>query len=167
MPKLSVYLEEARATHELTEERITIGRGSDNMIQIADPSVSGRHAELAIVEDRYQLKDLGSTNGTRVNSELVTEVFLREGDRIRFGKVEARFESDATGAAKPLPEADEIEARPAETSEKPADFTNASPFPNRQKAKDPVATAVIAAAAIAVLAFLVSLLGLLQIHGPK
>ena len=167
MPKLSVYLQEGRTTHELTEERITIGRGSDNMIQIADPSVSGRHAELALVEDRYQLKDLSSTNGTRVNSELVTEVFLREGDRIRFGKVETRFESDATGAAKPLPEADEIEARPAETSEKPADFTNASPFPNRQKAKDPVATAVIAAAAIAILAFLVSLLGLLQIQGPK
>ena len=167
MPKLSVYRQEGRATHELTEERITIGRGSDSMIQIADPSVSGRHAELALIEERYQLKDLGSTNGTRVNSELVTEVFLREGDRIRFGKVETRFESDATGAAKPLPEADEIEARPAETSEKPADFTNASPFPNRQKAKDPVATAVIAAAAIAVLAFLVSLLGLLQIHGPK
>jgi pSer/pThr/pTyr-binding forkhead associated (FHA) protein len=166
MPKLSILLENSRATHELTDERITIGRAPDNMLQIDDPSVSSRHAQLLLIDDRYQLKDLGSTNGTRVNSELVTDTFLRVGDRIRFGKVEARYESDATGEAQPLPEAGEIEARPAETSEKPADFANASPFPNRQKEKDTVATAVLAAAAVAIVAFLVSMLGLLQIHGP-
>jgi hypothetical protein len=52
------------------------------------------------------------------------------------------------------------------TSERPADFTNASPFPNRQKEKDPAATAILAAGALAILAFLISMLGLLQIHGP-
>ncbi len=167
MPKLSVFLDDSRATHELTEERITIGRAQDNTFQIDDPSVSSRHAQLLLIDSRYQLKDLNSTNGTRVNSELVTDTFLRVGDRIRFGKVEARFESDATGAAQPLPEADEIEARPAATSEKPADFANASPFPHRQKEKDQIATAVLAAAALGVLAFLISMLGLLQIHEPR
>ncbi len=166
MPKLSVYVAGARSTHELTEERITIGRGPDNTIQIDDPSVSGRHAQLLLIDERYQLKDLDSTNGTRVNSETMTDVFLRVGDGLRFGKVEARYESDATGAAQPLPEAAEIEARPAEMSEKPSDFANASPFPNRQKSKDPVGTAVMAAAGVAILAFVISLLGLLQIHGP-
>lgn len=167
MPKLSILLEGSKTTHELTDDRITIGRAPDNMIQIDDASVSGRHAQLLLIDERYQLKDLGSTNGTRVNSESITDVFLRVGDRIRFGKVEARYESDATGEAQPLPAAGEIEARPAETSEKPADFANASPFPNRQKQKDPVATAILAAAALAILAFLVSMLGLFQIHGPK
>ena len=166
MPKLSVFLEDSKATHELTEERITIGRGPDNMLQIDDPSVSSRHAQLLLIDGRYQLKDLDSTNGTRVNSEAVTDAFLRVGDRLRFGKVEARFESDATGEAQPLPEAGEIEARPAEMSAKPADFANASPFPNRQKEKDPAATAILAAAAVAILAFLISMLGLLQIHAP-
>lgn len=166
MLKLSIFLENSRATHELTEERITMGRAADNMIQIDDPSVSGHHAELLLIDERYQLKDVGSTNGTRVNSELVTDTFLRVGDRIRFGKVEARYESDATSEAQPLPEAGEIEARPAEKSEKPADFTNASPFPNRQKENDRVAIAILAAAALAVIAFLLSMLGLLQIHGP-
>jgi len=137
------------------------------MILIDDPSVSGRHAQLLLIDERYQLKDLGSTNGTRVNSETVTDVFLRFGDRIRFGKVEARYESDATGEAQPLPDAGEIEARLAETSEKPADFANASPFPNRQKEKNTVATAILAAAAVAILAFLISMLGLLQIHAPS
>lgn len=166
MPKLSILLEGSKSTHELTEERITIGRAPDNMIQIDDPSVSGRHAHLLLIDERYQLKDLGSTNGTRVNSESVTDVFLRVGDRLRFGKVEARFESLATGEAQPLPDAGAIEARPAETSEKPADFANASPFPNRQKEKDTLAKGILAAAALAILAFLVSMLGLFQIHGP-
>jgi predicted component of type VI protein secretion system len=166
MPKLSIFLENSKATHELTDERITIGRAADNIVQIDDPSVSQRHAQLLLADESYQLKDLGSTNGTRVNSILVRDTMLRVGDRIRFGKVEARYESDATGEAQPLPSAGEIAARPAETSEKPADFANASPFPNREKEKDTVATAVLAAAALAVIAFLLSMVGLLKIHAP-
>jgi hypothetical protein len=81
-------------------------------------------------------------------------------------KTRVRYEPNATGEAQPLPAADEIEARPAETSARPADFANASPFPNRQKEKDTVATAILAAAALAILAFLLSMLGLFQIHGP-
>jgi predicted component of type VI protein secretion system len=165
MPKLSILLEGSEATYELTDDRITIGRAPDNMIRIDDPSVSGRHAQLLLIDDRYQLKDFDSTNGTRVNNESVTDVFLRVDDRIRFGNVEARYESHATGEAQPLPEAGKIEAL-AETSERPADFTNASPFPNRRTEKDPAATAILAAAALAILAFLVSMLGLFQIHGP-
>ena len=166
MPILSIALEEGTSTHELTDEQITIGRAPDNSIQLEDPSVSGRHARLTLVGARYQLRDLDSTNGTRVNGETVTEVFLRAGDRIRFGKVEARYESDATGEAQALPEADLIEARPAERSEKPADFANASPFARRTKEKDPLALACYAAAAVAITAFLLSMLNLLRLHAP-
>lgn len=77
------------------------------------------------------------------------------------------YKSLVIGEAQPLPEAGETETRPAETSEKPADFANASPFPNRQKEKDPAATAILAVAALAILVFLISMLGLFQIHGPK
>ena len=165
MPKLSILLEGSKITHELTDDRITIGQAPDNMIRIDDPSVSGRHAQLLLIDDRYQLKDLDSSNGTRVNNESVTEVFMCVGDRIRFGNVEARYESHATGEAQPLPNPGEIEAL-AETSERPANFTNASPFPNRRTEKDPAAIAILAAAALAILAFLISMLGLFQIHGP-
>ena len=74
--------------------------------------------------------------------------------------------SDTTGEERSLPDAGEIEARPAQTSEKPANFTNASPFPNRRE-EDMVATVVLAVAAFAIVAFLVSMLGLLQVHGPR
>ena len=74
--------------------------------------------------------------------------------------------SDTTGEERSLPDAGEIEARPALTSEKPANFANASLFPSRGK-EDMVATVVLAVAAFAIVAFLVSMLGLLQVHGPR
>ena len=75
--------------------------------------------------------------------------------------------SDTTGEEQPLPNPGEIEARPAATSEKPTDFANASPFPHRREEVDVVATMVLAVAALAIVAFLASMLGLLQIHGPR
>ena len=72
-----------------------------------------------------------------------------------------------TGEERSLPDAGEIEARPAETSEKPADFANASPFPHRREEVDVIATMVLGVAALAIVAFLASMLGLLQIHGPR
>ena len=52
------------------------------------------------------------------------------------------------------------------TSARPADFTSASPFPNRTNKKDWLTITALAAAAIAIGAFLLSLLSLLQIHAP-
>jgi pSer/pThr/pTyr-binding forkhead associated (FHA) protein len=152
--------------HELAEELITLGRAPDNMIVLEDASVSGRHAQLQRSGDVYRVKDLGSTNGTRVNSETITEVTLRFGDRLRFGKVEARFEADLAGGVEPLPEVATIDAKPAEISVRPADFANASPFPRRKKEVDPMRTAILAAAGVALLAFLASMIAVLLMHAP-
>ncbi len=155
-----------QAVHELTEELVTIGRSPDNMIQIDDPSVSGRHAQLHQVGETFNLQDLESTNGTRVNDEAMTSVALRVGDRILFGKVEACFEGEKAEVRPPLPVLAGVEARPAEVSIRPADFANASPFPKRNKEKDPVRKALFAAAAVAILALLGSLLSLAQMRPP-
>jgi pSer/pThr/pTyr-binding forkhead associated (FHA) protein len=167
MPKLLIKSESgAKVPHELAEELITVGRGPDNAILIDHPSVSGRHAQLQRVGDIYRLKDLDSTNGTQVNGQKVNETALRFGDRIRFGKIEALFESDVSDQAQPLPEIQEVEARPAESSVRPADFANASPFPNRKKDRDPTRQAILAAAAIALLAFLGSMIVVLMMQAP-
>src|SRR5438105_6276569 len=131
MPKLSI----SGAAHDLTDEVITIGRAPDNMIVIDDPSVSGRHAQLQLAGEVYRLKDLESTNGTRVNGIPITETALRFDDRIRFGAVESRFEPDTRGS-QPLPQLEEIEAKAAESSAAPVDFTNASPFLRRARDRD-------------------------------
>ena len=167
MPKLLIKSEGgAKVPHELAEELITVGRGPDNAIRIDDPSVSGRHAQLQRVGDIYRLKDLDSTNGTLVNGQKINETALRFGDRIRFGKIEALFESDVSDQAQPLPELREVEARPAESSARPADFANASPFPNRKKDRDPTRQAILAAAAIALLAFVGSMIAVLMMRAP-
>ena len=99
MPKLII----SGVTHELVDEAITIGRGPDNTIVVNDPSISTHHAQLLLEGDTYRLKDLDSTNGTRVNGKPVTETVLRFDDRIRFGAAEARYESSEAVGSKPLP----------------------------------------------------------------
>ena len=154
-------------SHELTDDAITIGRAPDNMIVIDDASVSGRHAEMKLAGESYELIDLGSTNGTRVNGQTITATTtLRPGDRIRFGKIEARLEAPGLVDSQDLPELQEIESRPAESSIRPVDFANASPFPHRSKEKDPTRLAIFAAVAVAVLAFLGSIFSLLQMQAP-
>src|SRR5947199_5754428 len=99
MPKLIVTTEtQGKIAYEFTEDFISIGRAPDNMIIIEDPSVSGRHAQMELAGDSYRLKDLESTNGTRVNGIPISETMLRFDDRLRFGGVEARFESDTQGS---------------------------------------------------------------------
>jgi pSer/pThr/pTyr-binding forkhead associated (FHA) protein len=161
MPKLVI----AGMVHELTEGLVTIGRAPDNTIVIYDPSVSGRHAQLELNGEICRLKDLGSTNGTRVNGIPATETLLHFDDRIRFGAVEARFEADS-GGSQPLPQLQEIEIKPAESSIAPVDFTNASPFPHRAEKSDPTRVLVFAAAALAILTFLGSMVAVLMMRLP-
>jgi pSer/pThr/pTyr-binding forkhead associated (FHA) protein len=166
MTKLVITGDAGRTPHELTDELVTIGRAPDNAIHLNDPSVSGRHAQLVAAGDTYQLVDLESTNGTVVNGNAVTRVTLRPGDVIRFGAVEACFECDRPAAAEPVPMLPEAEALPAAVSAKPADFANASPFPKRKTEKDPTRNLIYAAAGIAILAFLASMLALAQMQAP-
>src|SRR6266571_8319277 len=108
MPKLILTTEaQGKVAYEFAERSITIGRAPDNTIVIDDPSVSNRHAQLELSGKTYRLKDLESTNGTRVNGIPIMETVLRFDDRIRFGGVEARFEPDTRGS-QPLPQPEKI-----------------------------------------------------------
>src|SRR3954466_8215203 len=166
MPKLIITTEaQGKIAYEFAEDLITIGRAPDCMIIIDDPSVSGRHAQLERTGDTYRLKDLDSTNGTRVNGIPITNTVLRFDDRIRFGGVDGRFEPDSRGS-QPLPPVEQIEAKGAQSSAAPVDFENASPFPRKAKDRDPVRTGVLIAAGVAVLAFIGSMVAVLAMHAP-
>ena len=166
MPKLIITTQsQGKIGYEFTEDVITIGRAPDNMIVIDDGSVSSRHAQMERTGDTYTLKDLGSTNGTRVNGIPVKEQALRFDDRVRFGGVESRFESDKQGS-EPLPEPVRIEATSAESSAAPVDFANASPFPKRTKDRDPARTGLLAGAGVALLLFIISMVTVLLMQAP-
>ncbi len=80
-------------THELKVDRTTIGRVSDNTFEITEASVSSHHCELLLRGNDVLVKDLGSTNGTFINGEKISEEVLKPGQILRCGMVEMRLES--------------------------------------------------------------------------
>jgi hypothetical protein len=70
----------------LFEGTACLGRGSKVDIELSDASVSRRHAEISITGEVICLRDLGSTNGTRVNGKQITSWYrVRDGDEIQLG----------------------------------------------------------------------------------
>ncbi len=79
---------------------VNVGRGDYNDLVIPEPSVSASHAKLQRREGIWVILDVGSTNGTFVDGERITEETpLGPGSTIRFGEVSTLFEStdDPTG----------------------------------------------------------------------
>ncbi len=76
---------------QLKKERMTVGRKSDNELQIDNLAVSGKHALIITILDDSFLEDLGSTNGTYVNGKLIKKHALRDGDIIGIGKHELKY----------------------------------------------------------------------------
>jgi pSer/pThr/pTyr-binding forkhead associated (FHA) protein len=160
MPKLQISLPDGtQLDHELTEVAITIGRTSDNTLEVNDASVSSHHARIAPGGEGYILTDLGSTNGTRLNNNpcvAEADYSLSPGDKVLFGKVQAVFDPEnATEDTQELPEDDGHVARVAKSSVKPSNFMNASPFQKKTAKKDKTNVAIMAIAAVALLATLV------------
>lgn len=156
MPKLTVSLPDGtESVHELNDEQITLGRVDDNMIVIADISVSSHHAELTSRDGDYILRDIGSTNGTRLNGRDIAEgadTPLQDGDTVIFGKVSTLYSSEKA-ATRPLPVEMEASGVPAVSSARPADFANASPFQTKKEKQEPAALAILAFGVVALLAF--------------
>lgn len=72
-----------------------IGRGDENEVVLADPSVSRAHALLDTGETSPVVRDLGSTNGTFVNGRRIRTQELRDGDELTFGNTRMRFETSS------------------------------------------------------------------------
>ncbi len=72
---------------EVTGE-LTIGRAAGCQLIFEDTYLSQRHARVSPAEGGLVIEDLGSTNGTYINSQRVTKPVLgRRGDRVQFGGV--------------------------------------------------------------------------------
>ena len=67
------------------QKEITVGRSSGCDVSLSCRQVSGRHFSLSAVGGGLRLRDLGSTNGTYVNGQKITEGSLYDGDRITMG----------------------------------------------------------------------------------
>jgi|SRR5581483_725502 len=80
--------------HEVTKRRVVIGRSKDADLQVVDPNVSRRHAELRQEGATYWLVDLDSTNGVEVRGKRVKRLKLEDGTRFTIGSTEISFERE-------------------------------------------------------------------------
>jgi hypothetical protein len=71
----------------------TLGRGTEVDIQIQDPGISRKHLVI-IIDEKVIVKDLGSTNGTYINGERITELEVEEQITFRVGVTEIRIASE-------------------------------------------------------------------------
>lgn len=77
--------------YELSRSRTILGRGPAVDIAIEDSTMSRQHAAFEIGADGVHARDLGSTNGIRVNGESVDATTLEHGDRLEIGAQKLRF----------------------------------------------------------------------------
>jgi FHA domain-containing protein len=95
----------SRSTFEVTKSGATIGRGPESTIQLADLSVSRKHARITYKQGSYWLSDLGSMGGTWIDgAKLAAPRRVAAGQTIDIGLcrlvVVAAAEGEKSGAAK-------------------------------------------------------------------
>jgi pSer/pThr/pTyr-binding forkhead associated (FHA) protein len=71
---------------------VVVGRHRRCDVRIASPRVSRRHCCLALDRDGVLIRDLGSTNGTRINGQRIVEGVLRPGDELSIAWCRYHFE---------------------------------------------------------------------------
>ena len=173
MPKLHILsgILEGKVI-DIVEERVTIGRALDNMIRLEDGTVSHHHAMLLTENGEFKLRDLNSTNGTRVNGSRIVETKLQNGDQVRVGSVEVRFESDAKKTSQPLPPPQTgIDLAQVGTgSTPPPTFGPASPFARKKSnQRNPLVWVVLGLGLLAIAAlvfFVIKITGTTSATGP-
>jgi len=83
----------AGMAYELDQPKTLIGRNPTTDVTLLDESISREHA-LVLQEESgaFQIEDLQSTNGTRVNGKRIRSAALQHGDEIQIGQTRFRFE---------------------------------------------------------------------------
>lgn len=136
---------------QLDRQSVTLGRGSQNDIVVDCPSVSVRHAVMERVEGGYRLRDVGSTNGIKLDGQILETIRLRHGLSVRIGDVAFDFTlSD-----------DEREALAREVPQEESPIIAEDPEPIRMPSAPRHAPAVVTAPPSAAASFFMTLLFLL------
>lgn len=94
IPRNAFLIVNGTETFPLNKTIINIGRQSDNDLVIDDRRVSRIHAQLRAVRGKYVISDLGSTDGTRVNNQRITQRVLYSQDIISLAGVPLVYAQD-------------------------------------------------------------------------
>lgn len=80
-------------TLNLSQDIVTMGRSKDNVIVIRNIKASRCHAKIERIGGTYQITDLGSGNGTKVNGQKIDFQALKAGDEIKIGDASLTLKS--------------------------------------------------------------------------
>jgi predicted component of type VI protein secretion system len=137
MPAQLVSLEEG-PNILLDKPIVLIGRHEECDIQLNSRKVSRKHCCVAQVEDYFVVRDLGSTNGVRINGVRVNEGTMRPGDELTIGNYRYQIQGEASPMAS-VPQF-ESEAPTAGPSFADADLESADepvPLPDNSRVRAP------------------------------
>ncbi|MDA0839005.1 MAG: FHA domain-containing protein [Planctomycetota bacterium] len=76
---------------ELDDEVLSVGKHECNRLRLQSSAVSNRHGEFFFEDDELRYRDLGSTNGTLLDDDLIDESLVPEGATLEVGDVEFSF----------------------------------------------------------------------------
>ena len=99
MPAVLTVREAGTERRIVLDARAVVGRDADCDVVLASRSVSRRHAVVEPAGAGWVVRDLGSANGLFVEGKRLTQATLAPGASLRFGDVEATFESGGTQRA--------------------------------------------------------------------
>ena len=122
MPKIVVEPADGEKSEVPVKEMMTLGRRRKCDVVITDSAVSRHHATIELVDGSYVLRDEGSSNGTLLNGEPISEQKLRDGDKVTIGETVMTFRTEEPAPA-PAPE--------------PAPAAAPAPAPRRKSAAAP------------------------------
>jgi pSer/pThr/pTyr-binding forkhead associated (FHA) protein len=92
MAELTLKLKDREIkTIPITKREVVIGRDPENELFIDNIGISRSHARIILKDDYFVLYDNGSSNGTFVNNQKVSEHRLAHGDEIQIGKYKITF----------------------------------------------------------------------------
>ncbi len=128
MPRVTITIADRNPQpyrFQLDRMKVNMGRGSDNDIVIDDGSASVRHAVMERIDGGYQLRDLGSTNGIKLDGERHEIIPLRHGLSVKIGDVAFDFtlteeEREALARERPMQESPIVKEDAPRSLPKPA-----------------------------------------------
>ncbi len=87
----------AGSRYVLEGSAVTAGRSPDSDIFLDDVTVSRRHASFVPAGSSYEVRDVGSLNGTYLNRERIESAPLSNGDEVQIGKFRLVFLTGTAG----------------------------------------------------------------------
>src|SRR4051812_42270655 len=85
-PYIEIHTGDTHKDLPITEKPITIGRHPTNMVVLADGMASRYHCVIEKGQQGLQVRDLDSSNGTKVNGQVIKTWRLGDGDVVQIGK---------------------------------------------------------------------------------